>query len=201
MFSYLKGKITEISPNTISLDVHDIGFEVYVGTGASFHKDQIIKLPVYVNWNQEQGPTFFGFLTELEKKIFLLIISCSGIGPKIGVAILSQLSPSDFLKAVQSGDEKALSVVNGIGAKKAEQMIIQLRDKVSKLVELGLGDKLQGEESLGHWRNVSQVLKSLNYSRQEIEAALTYIRKKYSGTTSSFDELIRGSLSFLAKKM
>jgi holliday junction DNA helicase RuvA len=201
MISFLQGKVVSINEQQIIIQAGAIGFQVSVARPELYSQEQEIVLPIYMHWNQEQGPSFFGFSTELEKKIFLLIISCSGIGPKIGLAILAQMSSSDFLHAVQSGKDKALSAVNGIGAKKAEQIVIQLRDKVAKLITTEKDDSLQGAATLSHWNNISQVLKSLNYSRPEIENTLSYLRKEYKDSEKTFDELMRSGLSFLAKRV
>lgn len=201
MFDFIKGLVVKIDQHIITLATNGIGFGVQVPRPELFEKDKEATLQIYMHWNTEQGPSLFGFATELEKKVFLLITSCSGIGPKIGIAALAQLTPADFLTAVQEGNAKALSAVSGIGPKKAEQMVMQLRDKVAKLVEGGISDTLESATALADWRQVTQVLQSLNYSRSEIEAALAHLRKEYSGATPSFDELIRRSLSFLAKRV
>jgi Holliday junction DNA helicase RuvA len=201
MFSFIHGKIVSIDQHLITIESGGFGFAVQVPRPEAFQANKEATVSVHMHWNAEQGPSLFGFATELEKKVFLLITSCSGIGPKIGIAALSQLTPADFLTAVQEGNAKALSAVNGIGPKKAEQMAMQLRDKVAKLVESGITDSVEGATVLADWKQVTQVLQSLNYSRTEIDAALSYLRKEYSGAKASFDELIRRGLSFLAKRV
>ncbi len=201
MLSFVQGKVISVDQQSITVQSGDFGLSLATARPEAYQKDQEVKVAVYMHWNQEQGPTLFGFASELEKKVFLLITSCSGIGPKIGLAALSQLSPSDFLTAIQEGNDKALSAVSGIGPKKAEQMVVQLRDKVAKLVETGVTEGVQGATALEDWKNVTQVLKSLNYSRPEIDAALSFLRKEHGGKACSFDELIRHGLSFLAKRV
>jgi Holliday junction DNA helicase RuvA len=201
MISLLQGKVISIDQQQLIIQVSGIGFQVLVARPELYSQEQEVNLPIYMHWNQEQGPSFFGFSTELEKKIFLLIISCSGIGPKIGLALLGQLSSAEFLHAVQSGNDKALSAVNGIGAKKAEQIVVQLRDKVTKLINTESDEAFEGAQAINHWNNISQVLKSLNYSRPEIESALAYLRKEHKGADCTFDQLMRSGLSFLAKRV
>lgn len=201
MFSYLKGKVTTISESTITLDVRGVGFAFQVPSPEFFQGKQEIMVPVHMHWNSDNGPSLYGFASEFERTVFLLITSCSGLGPKIGLAVLNQLSPNVFLQAIQEGDDKALSSVNGIGAKKAEQIIVQLRHKVSKLIDSGVPLEQGTQQSLEQWKNLTQVLQSLNYSRQEIEATLTYLRKEGGGVSTPFDALMRQALSFLAKKI
>ena len=200
MLVHITGKISSIATSSIGVDVHGIGFELQIAHASQFYKDQLVTLPVYFHWNQEQGPTIFGFTSELEKTVFLLVISCSGIGPKMGLAILSHLAPAVFLKAIQENDEKTVSSVSGIGPKKAEQIIVQLRHKVGKLIESGAVTDTQTDGTLEQWRNVTQVLQSLNYSRSEIDGAIAHMRKE-STAGMNFDGLIRQALSFLAKRM
>jgi Holliday junction DNA helicase RuvA len=201
MLSYLRGTICSILQNAIILDTHGIGFSFQVPSPEFFQGKKEVTVPIYMHWNAENGPSLYGFSSDLEKTVFLLIISCSGLGPKIGLAVLHQMSPGAFLQAIQEGDHKALSGVNGIGAKKAEQIIVQLRHKVAKLVESGVALEGEAQASLEQWRNITQVLESLNYSRQEIERALSHLRETGGGKAPSFDGLVRKALSFLAKKV
>jgi holliday junction DNA helicase RuvA len=198
MINFLKGTVLDYKDQIVTLDVHDVGFQVTTIENTVFSKGEQLALFIYLQWHQENGPVLFGFQTELEKTVFLLIISCSGIGPKIGLAILSAMKPSSFLKVVQLGDEKALSAVNGIGAKKAEQMIVQLRHKVAKLLESGV--VVEKDVQFEQWHNISEVLTSLNYSRNEITNALQYI-KESSAMQAPFDQLLRKALSFLSKRV
>ncbi len=201
MLAFIQGKVVSVDQQIVVVQAGGLGISVAVARSEFFAQGQEVTLPIYMHWNQEQGPSVFGFQTEAEKMVFLLIISCSGMGPKIGLALLSALSPADFFTAIQEGNEKALSSVSGIGPKKAEQMVVQLRQKVSKLIESGVGSQMQGATKLEEWKNVTQVLQSLNYSRPEVDAALNYLRKEYGGSACTFDELLRASLSFLAKRV
>lgn len=201
MLSLIQGKIIAVEQQVITIQTGGLGFSLQTPHPERYQKNAETTFFAYMHWNQENGPSLFGFSSELEKSVFLLVISCSGMGPKIGIALLSQLSPANFLRAVQEGDDKALSAVNGIGPKKAEQMVVQLRHKVAKLVEEGIGDTIEGATSLEQWKNVTDVLKSLNYSRQEIDATLSHLRKEYGGKACAFDELMRSGLSFLAKRV
>jgi len=200
MLSYVQGKIVSSSTTGIVIDVGGMGFALSVPKPERFDCGKEVKITVYFHWNQDQGPSLFGFGSALERDIFALIISCSGMGPKIGIAVLGQLSTSEFLHAVQEGNDKALSAISGIGPKKAEQMIVYLRHKVAKLIESGV--EVEGDsKSFEQWQNVSDVLKSLNYSRLEIESAVAQTREHFSGASYTFDQLLRHSLSFLAKKV
>ena len=174
-----------------------MGLELQVAD-ANIKLEETVSLYVYMHWNQEQGPSLFGFSSELDKTVFLMIISCSGIGPKLGMAILSQMGAKTFLEAIQTSNNKALSAVSGVGAKKAEQLVLNVRDKVAKLMKTGID--LGGSQSLSHWNTVAETLTSLNYSRGEITAAMKHLGDSYPDVQLSFDQLMRHALSYLAKK-
>jgi holliday junction DNA helicase RuvA len=197
MIQYLQGMILGYKDHVVTLGVHGVGFQVFVAE-KSLVVGQKTELHIHLQWHQEHGPMLYGFQTELEKSIFLLVISCSGIGPKIALAILSDMKPATFLKIIQTGDHKALSTVNGIGAKKAEQMIVQLRHKAAKLIESGVADINDAE--FHDFNNISEVLTSLHYSRSEISQALQHI-KESTEPSAPFDQLLRKALSYLSKRI
>jgi Holliday junction DNA helicase RuvA len=199
MISLLHGVIKEVGSQSILLDVGGVGFTVFVPDEHAFTLGQKQEVHVYFHWNAEQGPQLFGFTSKLSKTVFSMIISCSGIGPKIGLAALAQLSPESFLQAILLNDIKTLSSLSGIGTKKAEALVVCLKDKVAKLdsgITSGLGSEAG---TLKHFKQVSDALSSLNYSRSEIAGALEFV-KKNSTDTSKFDEMLRKALSFLAKR-
>ncbi len=203
MFAFIKGRVTLVSGPVVTVEDKTgcVGYAVQVPQPHLFSQGSDVLVYTYMHWNQENGPSLFGFLSELEKTVFLLIISCSGVGPKIALALLSELTPVQFLQAVQEGNTKALSAVTGIGAKKAEQIILSLKDKVIKLIQNQPALGAEGENAaLAEWNKISQVLQSLNYTKGEIEAALRYVSSECAGKHISFEELLRKSLSFLSKK-
>ena len=198
MINALSGIVKESNESLITIDVNGLGFGVQVPQGALFIAGQKVDLLVHMHWNQENGPSLFGFNTALEKSVFLMITSCSGLGPKLAMAVLAQLGAAEFLEAVQAGNEDALSNVSGIGAKKAEQIIVQLKHKVAKLVESGA--TLGVSATLEKRHEISQVLKSLSYSPQEIRAAMNHLNDQYPSNTVAFDQLVRHALAYLAKR-
>lgn len=197
MINSISGTVKEVNENQLTVDVNGIGYGIQVPQ-ALFALGQKVDLLVQMHLNQENGPSLFGFATSLEKNVFLMITSCSGLGPKLAMAVLGQLGAAEFLEAVHAGNEDALSDVSGIGAKKAEQIIVQLKHKVAKLLETGA--HLGASATLEKRHEISQVLKSLNYSRQEISAAMNHLNDNYPGTQVAFDQLVRHALAFLAKR-
>ena len=198
MISHINGVVKEINGHHVCVDIGPCALELYMPHSARLHVGAQTAVHVYMHWNQEQGPSLYGFSSELDKTVFLMIISCAGIGPKLGTSLLASMSAHDFLLAVQTSNDKAFSAISGIGAKKAEQLIMQLRDKVDKLVKSGV--ELPQEGQAGHWHTVSQALVSLNYTRAEIAQTMKYLSQHYNNTPLTFDQLMRHALSYLAKK-
>ena len=196
MIGYLKGVITNLSSQKALIQTDSgIGFEINLVKTDKLAKDKPAEFFIYTHWNQENGPSLFGFFTQEEKAIFELVISCNGIGPKMGVSILSQIEPAIFVNAIKDGNTKILSSINGIGPKKAEQLVFHLKNKVSDLKNLDIINK----SLANHFDEISQVLGSLNYSKTEITATFNYLNNNFEKYDFNFDELLRKSLSFLSK--
>ena len=202
MINRLNGTVIESSDNFLTLDVNGVGYGIAVARMSSYEVGKSATIHTALQWNQETGPALYGFATPSERSLFLLITSCSGIGPKIGLAILGSMTPAQFIAVVQRADQDALSAINGIGPKKAEQMIMHLKHKVTKLVDSNALD-LPGEPSGASTarQEIAQVLKSLNYSKQEISGALHYLNENYKAPNMPFDQLMRHALGFLAKRI
>jgi len=196
MIEHIFGVVKSIEKGSLILSVGPLALSLQVPTRIDLIPDQEATMYVQLHWNQENGPSLYGFSTQLEKKVFMLITSCSGMGPKVALAVLSDLGVESFVEAIQTGDDKALSTVSGIGPKKAEQIAVQLKHKVAKLIASGV--EIQGS-SVVKWHEVRQVLESLNYSRSEISAAMHYLSSSSADKKASLDELIRHALSFLSK--
>lgn len=201
MISFLSGQVITISEGSLILNVHGIGLSINVVQPEVFQKNKEISLFIHMQWHQENGPSLYGFLSEQEKILFLMIIDCSGFGPKAALLILKKFSPLDFLKAIQSGDIKVFSSVSGIGPKKSEQLVVQLKHKISSIIDKPwITETGQDAQMVSYFKDISQALQALHYSRQEVDNALGYIAKESADAHLSFDVLLRKALSFLAKK-
>jgi Holliday junction DNA helicase RuvA len=199
MITHITGRVQSIEDGCVCLEVHGVSFGIAVPDTHACTVGEQASLHTYLHWNQDQGPTLFGFKRDLDRKVFLLIISCSGIGPRIALSLLAELGAERFLGAVKEGDDRALTTVNGIGAKKAEQIVVQLKHKVAKIITAYVQlDPAFKDTSL---HNIAEVLNSLNYSRNEVAGAMQYIRQTAAQEPQPFDQLMRKALSFLAKKV
>ena len=112
MIAYLRGRVLTTTAETMILDVNGVGYEVYCSGGAfaKVGNGDIAELYTYLQ-AKEDGMTLFGFASPKEKELFLKLISVSGVGPKMGIAVLSALSGDDFAAAVATADVKRLSAV------------------------------------------------------------------------------------------
>lgn len=198
MIHHISGISIPQGPHAIMLKTGPIAFELHVPESSVFPVESVITVFVYLHWSAENGPSWFGFSREIEKRVFLMVIGCSGIGPKIGLAVLADLGAERFLQAIQTQDHTILSKVSGIGAKKAEHIIFHLKGKVDKLLEDGLLAEVGSD--IERWHTVSQALESLHYSRTEITRALAHLRSENSNGTAPFDLLMRRALGFLSKQ-
>ncbi len=199
MISSIQGIITEIKDQFLIIDIGQLGLLVYVPTTINFKVGSQVKLTIYMHWNAEQGPSLFGFTDPLEKTIFVMLISCSGVGPKLALAALGYLGAQGFLETMRGENVAALSKVPGIGAKRAEQIIVHLKHKVSALLaEHPMAANSSG--SIAIWQEVAQALESLNYSRPEINQTMHHLSAAHGGANLPFDQLLRHALSFLARK-
>lgn len=129
MISYLTGTVTQVTQTSITLVVAGIGFDIIVPRPALYRADSMVSLSIFFHWNQDSGPQLYGFLNPSEKSLFSLVLSCAGCGPKIGLSVVASIEPVAFFGAIMQADSALLSSINGIGKKKAEQMIYLLKIK------------------------------------------------------------------------
>ena len=197
MIWMVQGTVLQVFQHSIALSVGPIGLEITVPNPALYAQKAVVDVHTYMHWNAEQGPSIYGFENQLQKEVFLIVISCSGIGPKIGMAVLADLGADGFISAITQSNEKQLSTVSGIGLKKAEQIIVQTKHKVQKLLDSGV---IVATGAVVQLHEVFQALLSLNYSRIEVQRAMDYI-KNDQNAQKPFDQLLRMALSYLSKQI
>lgn len=132
MLSYVRGELVAIEEEKVIVDVNGVGFGIFMPVQSMNYLPMLgeeVKLHTYMNV-REDAIQLYGFLTRDDLKVFKLLISVSGIGPKGGLSILSQMSPDDLRFAVMANDAKTIAKAPGIGKKTAEKLIIELKDKL-----------------------------------------------------------------------
>lgn len=133
MIYSLKGTVQELNPTSVIIDVNGVGY--YVGISLQTSEKLVFGKPTFLNIQQiirEDAHLLFGFNTILEKELFNLLISVNGVGPVSALIMLSSLSLEEIATAILSDNSMLLQKVKGIGAKTAERIIVDLRDKVQK---------------------------------------------------------------------
>jgi Holliday junction DNA helicase RuvA len=165
MLSFLRGTILQKTEDYILVDVHDLGYRIYVTKTciSETKKDEKIELFLYQHI-REDASDLYGFKNEDELELFEKLISVSGVGPKSGLAILS-LAPSDSIRqAIAQGDDGMLTKVSGIGGKTAQRIILELRGKLDHI----------GNQRSGRSEEI-EALVSLGYSSMQAREALNRI--------------------------
>jgi Holliday junction DNA helicase RuvA len=135
MISFLRGRVLDKQPNRITVDVQGVGYDVHVPLSTYYRVAEPggeVALRVHTHV-REDALQLFGFLTELERQLFERLIGVSGIGPKMGVALLSGMEARDLVTCVQRADVTRLTGIPGIGKKTAERIVLELKDRVANL--------------------------------------------------------------------
>lgn len=180
MISYIKGILEDMSPGMVVVDNHGIGYQMMVPMrGESFPKiGQEIKIYTHMHV-REDDVSLFGFLSKEEKEAFELLIGVNGIGPKVGLSVLSTLSVYELKMAVISEDVKTISKTPGLGPKGAKKLILELKDKLSfeELEEDGVGAEIfdTSADSSDSAMITIEGLVSLGYSKSEAAIAVNKV--------------------------
>lgn len=181
MIGYVRGKVSHLFSDSCFIDVNGIGYRVFIpqSTRQNLSKDSEMTLFTYLNV-REDALQLYGFSSQQEYDLFILLTSVSGIGPKVGLGILSAISPNEFILAVNQKNFGVLTKIPGIGKKTAERIVLELKDKI------GVADPdscivVNTHEVTGSIQGEAlQALLSLGYTQQELAPVL----KKYAEATS-----------------
>lgn len=133
MITFLEGTLVEKSPARLIIRVGGIGYEVFIPLSSFDHlpdENHDCRVLIY-EYIREDQHSLFGFMSELERRTFVLLMNVNGIGPKLAMSALSSLAASDLNKAIVAGDVARLTTIAGIGKKTAERMVLELRDKLA----------------------------------------------------------------------
>ena len=194
MIDQISGKIISINDNHVVLAVGGLGIKVNISANfaSKLVNEDLITLVTYLNV-REDALDLYGFKNDSERNLFLMLISISGIGPKLAVSILSGVELDELKLNILSGDIKSLTSIPGVGAKTAKRIIIELKDKLSKTTttELGFEDDYSSNIS----KDVLSALVGLGYS----ESMATEVIKRINPAKSdkSIESLIKEALKIL----
>ena len=200
MYEFLSGKMVRKNPTHVVLDVNGIGFELSVPV-STFHalgkagEDVTVLTHFLVREDHHQ---LFGFATSEERNLFRLLLSVTGIGPKMALAVLSGIGTSELRKAIVDGSLATLTAISGIGRKTAERLIVELREKIL-LLEPKAGTPASGRTAVDERlvEDSLQALLSLGYRRNDARRALQKVLTEKTVPSYSVEDLIRASLKYI----
>lgn len=199
MFYYLYGKVAQILPYMAVVDCGGVGYACRTTnhTLSQLQVGELAKLYTYLYVREDQME-LYGFASEEERNCFQMLIGVSGVGPKAALSILSATTPEGLALSIITGDEKTLTVAQGIGKKIAQRIILELKDKLAK-GQLAAGEAYGGTgvtlipESKAH--EASAALAVLGYGSEEISLALKGIKME----ELALEEVIRQALRKMVK--
>ena len=198
MIAHLRGTILEKQPNRVVVDVGGVGYDVAVPLSTFYGLAEpggevALRIHTHV---REDALTLFGFATALERDLFERLIGISGIGPKVGLAVLSGIEPLELISAIERGDLARLTAIPGVGKKTSERIVLELKDRLPKAraapAVAGAGDAPVLRDDL------LSALINLGYHRplaeKAVDAALTA-----AGRDAGFERTLKQALRELAK--
>lgn len=206
MLAYIKGTLETKMTGYIVIDVGGLGYKIYMsdsGIEKLGNIGEMVKVHTYYKV-REDDISIFGFNTLEELRMFELLISVSGVGAKTALAMLAVCEPTDFALSIISEDIKALTQIPGIGAKSAQRIILELKDKIKKeqqIQELTIatkGEKTKVEVAIENNQKIDEAISALQvlgYNKKEIEKAFDKLDKQELST----EDLIRKGLAALGK--
>jgi holliday junction DNA helicase RuvA len=200
MIARLRGELIAKSPTEVVIDVNGVAFALQISV-STFEKvgdlNGTVQLFTYLHV-REDNLQLFGFASEEERGLFKLLISVTGIGPKMAQGILSGISIPDLKAHLATGNTAALTTIPGVGRKLADRLVVELREKVGRLDTAGHALGIAGEPQGTLHSEALLALTSLGYNRATAEKAVRSALNELSGTTPTLESLIKVALRHAA---
>jgi len=201
MLGWLRGRVISEEPSGLILDVGGVGYELMtpVGTLGRAAGDPKGEIELWVHTHvREDALDLFGFASELERRVFRLLVSVPNVGPKTAIGVLGALPIADLSRAISARDLGRLGKVPGIGKKTAERLVVELVDKLPALVPpeaLGKGAATGRATAAGTSQLLLKALVNMGYRPAEAERAVEHLGKRIDAEPLS--DLLRSALAFL----
>lgn len=206
MIAVLRGKVIQKSPTSTVVDVNGVGYEVLTSLRTyealpELHQEVQFFVQTIV---REDAISLYGFASADEKKLFILLIGVSGIGPKLALTVLGGLGPADLQGAIAGRDLARLTTVPGVGKKTAERICMELADKVGALegfaaISTGSGGAGPGVPAAPQ-ADAASALVNLGYTEQQAWQALRSLEKEQDMAAGTVEEWLRQALRLLAAR-
>lgn len=198
MIAWLRGRLVEKQPTRLIVDVHGVGYDVAVPVSTFYAAGEPgaeIELRIHTHV-REDALALYGFLTAFELSVFERLISTSGIGPKLGLSVLSGIDATDFVAAVQRNDVTRLTRIPGVGKKTAERICLELKDKLPAAPEAHTDAPVAAAPD-GMRDDLVSALVNLGYHRSAVDKVLD---KLLAGPERPrFESALRAALKELAR--
>lgn len=197
MITFLQGTIVEKQPTRVVLDVGGVGYEVLIPLSSYDRlpaKNESCRILTH-DHVREDSHLLFGFMTKEERRMFVLLMGTSGIGPKLALSALSGLSVRELKAAVVEGDVKRLSSISGIGRKTAERIVVELRDKIGtgEALEAVSGAKEMSENDI-KVRDTVLALIALGYKQDVARKMVAGIMRQSEVAEMTVEDIIKSAL-------
>lgn len=201
MIAYLKGTIHDKTPEQVIIDVRDVGYLLEISNQTYDdlpEEGEKAELLVYHHVT-DNDQRLFGFGNQNEKDLFELLITVKGVGPKLGLTILSGLPAEQITGAIVQEDKSALSKIKGIGKKTAQRMILELKDKISEMVDATYStDGSSTSLSSNVKKEAVSALQSLGFKKRDAEESIT-LAARGDNFDGNVQDLVKKALSQLDK--
>lgn len=193
MITQIKGKLVEKNPTYVVVDCNGVGYllNISLNTFSSLPNDENVLLYSFLSI-REDAHTLYGFISKLEREIFKLLISVSGVGASIARTMLSSMTSEEIQQAIASENVKLIQSVKGIGAKTAQRVIVDLKDKVLKTFDM---DEVSVSQNNTNREEALSALEVLGFARKQTDKVLTSILKETPD--ASVEVLIKQALKKL----
>ena len=193
MITHLRGKLVEKNPTFLVIECNGVGYFVNISLHTLSKVSDAENIQLYTHLQvKEDSHTLFGFAEKSEREIFRLLISVSGIGPSIARTMLSSLSPAQVRDAIAGGDVATIQSVKGIGAKTAQRVILDLKDKVLKIYDI---DEVSTSSNNTNKEEALSALEVLGFARKQAEKTVDAVVSK--DPTLSVENIIKLALKNL----
>ncbi|MDO6490285.1 MAG: Holliday junction branch migration protein RuvA [Cellulophaga sp.] len=193
MITHLRGKLVEKNPTFLVIECNGVGYFVNISLHTLSKVTDAENIQLYTHLQvKEDSHTLFGFAEKSEREIFRLLISVSGIGPSIARTMLSSLSPAQVRDAIAGGDVATIQSVKGIGAKTAQRVILDLKDKVLKIYDI---DEVSTSSNNTNKEEALSALEVLGFVRKQAEKTVDKVVSQ--DPTLSVENIIKLALKNL----
>lgn len=193
MITHIKGRLVEKNPTYVVIDCNGVGYILHISLHTFSLIPDVESLQLYTHLQvKEDSHTLYGFVEKAEREIFRLLISVSGIGSSIARTMLSSLEPKKIKEAIASGDVGTIQSVKGIGAKTAQRVILDLKDKILKIYGI---DEVSTPQSNTNKDEALSALETLGFNRKQAEKVVGSILQQFPAAT--VESIIKESLKKL----